>query len=61
MTPPSILQQWVKEIHAHSPDLKVFIYEGMAQLGSQTQEKSEAISTTNGPPSECNSVNIVLV
>ena len=52
ITPPSILQQWVKEIHAHSPDLKVFIYEGMAQLGSQTQEKSEAISTTNGPPSD---------
>ena len=42
ITPPSILQQWMKEIHAHSPDLKVYIYEGMAQLGSQTQKNPEA-------------------
>ena len=52
ITPPSILQQWRKEIHAHSPDLKVYVYGGMAQLGSQTQENPEAVSDTTSLPSD---------
>jgi E3 ubiquitin-protein ligase SHPRH len=29
ITPPSILDQWVSEIHAHAPDLKVCHYKGL--------------------------------
>ncbi|KAH6867070.1 SNF2 family N-terminal domain-containing protein, partial [Alternaria rosae] len=30
ITPPSILEQWMSELHTHAPDLKVYHYKGLS-------------------------------
>jgi E3 ubiquitin-protein ligase SHPRH len=43
ITPPSILEQWLSEIHAHAPDLKVCHYKG---LPSQSAPKKDHATAT---------------
>jgi E3 ubiquitin-protein ligase SHPRH len=43
ITPPSILEQWISELHTHAPELKVFHYKG---LPSSTASKKEHAAAT---------------
>jgi E3 ubiquitin-protein ligase SHPRH len=43
ITPPSILEQWISELNAHAPELKVFHYKG---LPSSTAPKKEHAAAT---------------
>lgn len=42
ITPPSILQQWVSELHAHAPELKVFHYKGMPPVSAPKKDHATA-------------------
>ncbi|KAJ4335487.1 hypothetical protein N0V95_008896, partial [Ascochyta clinopodiicola] len=42
ITPPSILEQWRSEIHAHAPDLKVFHYKGLPPSSASKKEHATA-------------------
>jgi E3 ubiquitin-protein ligase SHPRH len=34
VTPPSLLKQWISEIHTHAPGIRVCVYEGWQSLRS---------------------------
>ncbi|KAG9196708.1 E3 ubiquitin-protein ligase SHPRH [Alternaria panax] len=42
ITPPSILEQWVSEIHAHAPDLKVCHYKGLPPQSAPKRDHATA-------------------
>ncbi|KAF1845963.1 ATP-dependent DNA helicase [Cucurbitaria berberidis CBS 394.84] len=42
ITPPSILQQWISELHTHAPELKVFHYKGLPSPSAPKNEHSSA-------------------
>ncbi|KAL6706907.1 hypothetical protein ACN47E_005050 [Coniothyrium glycines] len=44
ITPPSILQQWISELHQHAPELKVFNYKGLPPPSAP--KKEHEIGTT---------------
>jgi E3 ubiquitin-protein ligase SHPRH len=46
ITPPSILEQWINEIHTHAPELKVFHYTGIPG-NSGTKAEHAAATTEN--------------
>lgn len=39
ITPPSILEQWKSEIHAHAPSLQVMIYRGVRATGDELNDE----------------------
>lgn len=42
ITPPSILEQWINEIHTHAPELKVFHYKGLPPSSAPKREHAAA-------------------
>ncbi|KAL1793081.1 hypothetical protein ACET3X_008063 [Alternaria dauci] len=42
ITPPSILEQWLSEIHAHAPDLKVCHYKGLSPISAPKKHHTTA-------------------
>lgn len=42
ITPPSILEQWIKEINTHAPELKVLHYKGLPPVSAPKKDHQEA-------------------
>jgi E3 ubiquitin-protein ligase SHPRH len=42
ITPPSILEQWINEVHTHAPELKVFHYNGLPPPSAPRREHAAA-------------------
>ncbi|KAF2710519.1 ATP-dependent DNA helicase [Pleomassaria siparia CBS 279.74] len=42
ITPPSILEQWINEIHTHAPELTVYHYKGLPALNGSKAELAGA-------------------
>ncbi|KAH3986244.1 hypothetical protein HBI56_036110 [Parastagonospora nodorum] len=42
ITPPSILEQWISEIHTHAPELKVFHYRGLPPSSAPKKDHTAA-------------------
>jgi E3 ubiquitin-protein ligase SHPRH len=42
ITPPAILDQWISELHAHAPELKIFHYKGLPPRSAPKKEHAVA-------------------
>ncbi|CAO2649018.1 Nn.00g099670.m01.CDS01 [Neocucurbitaria sp. VM-36] len=42
ITPPSILEQWISELHTHAPELKVFHYKGLPPPSAPKNDHASA-------------------
>ena len=44
VTPPSLLKQWINEIHHHAPAVRVCVYEGWKPLQDSARKKLAAVN-----------------